>query len=64
MPRGVAGGAGVLGVAGGSGVGEELVAVGVVAGESGAARVASAGIGGGSGTGVGTLGDHRHRRFR
>jgi hypothetical protein len=60
----VAGGAGVRGVTGGSGVGEELVAARVMAGKRGAAGVASAGIGGGSGTGVGTLGDHRHRRFR
>jgi hypothetical protein len=47
MPGGVAGGAGVRGVAGGSGVGEELVAAGVVAGEHGTR------VGGGSGTRVG-----------
>jgi hypothetical protein len=57
VPGGVAGGAGVRGVAGGSGVGEELVAAGVVAEERGAAGVASTGIGGGSGTRVGTLGE-------
>jgi hypothetical protein len=42
VPGGVAGGAGVCGVAGGSGVGEELVADGVMAGERGAAREAGA----------------------
>jgi hypothetical protein len=57
VPGGVAGGARVRGVTDGSGVVEELVAAGVMAGERGAARVASAGIGGGSGTGVGTLGE-------
>jgi hypothetical protein len=57
VPGGVAGGARVRGVAGGSGVGEELVVAGVVAGEHGAAGVVSAGIAGGSGTGVGTLGE-------
>jgi hypothetical protein len=57
VPGGVAGGAGVLGVAGGNGVDEELVAVGVVAGERGAAGVAGARVGEGSGTGVGTLGE-------
>jgi hypothetical protein len=51
VPRGVAGGAGVRGVADDSVVGKELVAAGVVAGEHGAAGVASAGISGGSGLG-------------
>jgi hypothetical protein len=59
MPGGVAGGAGVREIAGGSGVGEELVAARVMAGERGAARVAGAGVGGGSGTGVGTLGEEK-----
>jgi hypothetical protein len=57
MPGGVAGGAGVRGVTGDSGVREELVAAGVVAGERGAAGVAGAGVSGGSGTEVGTLGE-------
>jgi hypothetical protein len=61
VPRGVAGGAGVREVADGSGVGEELVAAGVVVGERGTAGVASARISGGSGTGVGTLGEEELR---
>ena len=50
MPGGVAIGTGVRGVTGCGGAGEELIAVGVAAGERGAA-------GGGSGTRVGTLGE-------
>ena len=57
MPGGVAISAGVRGEAGCGGVGEELVAAGVVAKERGAAGVAGAKVGGGSGTGVGTLGE-------
>jgi hypothetical protein len=48
---GVAGGAGVRGVTGGSGVSKKLVAAGVVARERGVAGVAGAGVGGGSGLG-------------
>jgi hypothetical protein len=59
VPGGVAGGAGVRRVAGGSGVGEELVTVGVMAGERGAAGVAGARVGGGLGTGVVTLGEEK-----
>ena len=57
MPGGVAVGTGVRGVAGCGGAGEELVAAGVATGEHGDAGVAGAGVGGGSGTGVGTLGE-------
>jgi hypothetical protein len=56
VPEGVAVGAGVRGVAGCGDAAEELGAAGVVAGECGAAGVAGAGVGGGLGTGVGTLG--------
>ena len=57
MPGGVAVGAGVRGVAGCGGANEEPITAGVVAGERGAAGVAGAEVGGGSGTGVGTLGE-------
>ena len=55
MPGGVVVGAGMRGVGGCGGADEELGAAGVMAGEHGAAGVAGAGVGGGSGTGVDTL---------
>ena len=48
-------GAGVRGVAGCGGAGEELIAAEVLAGERGAVGVADAGVGGGSETGVDAL---------
>ena len=57
MPGGVAIGAGVRGVAGCGGATEEFGAAGVAAEERGAAGVSGARVGGGSGTGVGTLGE-------
>ena len=57
MPGGVAVGAGVRGVAGCGGAAEELGAARVAAEERGAAGVSGARVGGGSGTGVGTLGE-------
>ncbi|RLN13108.1 hypothetical protein C2845_PM09G13320 [Panicum miliaceum] len=50
VPGGVAGGAGVRGVAGCGGIGEEVIAVEVVARERAAAEIAGAGVGGDSGT--------------
>ena len=55
MPGVVPVGAGVRGVAGCGGAGEELIAAEVLAGERGAVGVAGAGVGGGSGTGVDAL---------
>ena len=57
MPGGVAIGTGVRGVAGCGGAAEELGTAGVVAEGRGAAGVAGARVGGGSGTGVGMLGE-------
>jgi hypothetical protein len=57
VPGGVVVGVGVRGVAGGGGIGEELVVAKVGVGERGAASAANAGVDGDSGNEVDMLGE-------